>query len=810
MPYVDLPNSTYLDFTSYRGNGLLPDDGTAVSSFTFNVALVLERANDPSALLDANWATRQQQLSAMDDDTLWSTYGADPAQYADALSALSDLGISTVDQISAVNGYVSSAESRTIWVQVDETNFTTLFGPGAQLLHASVDGKTITFWEGNLSLPDTLIGSGVKGLMFDGGGLSHPALADPAGDTAVTLPQGAQGVGNSSAHRSALDPNEIASLYNFPFNSASTPDLWTGVQTGTIGLLEPGLGTALPSGSESFQELADAYRAHVGLDTPGVYIDVAPGGTGETESGERSLDLGVVTAISPTSAIAFYAGSGVNAGAHSDVYTAYQAAFWDTTNNPEVVSSSWADLVHFAPDSPFAFAYNELYVDAVLRNITVVNSAGDGGSGGEFGNGLTNVQGSHASPYSIVVGGSSLSTLDAAAQDTTLTSLVSAATARDPATLWALVAGGLTTLPSKKKSDAYLLETVWNGYFVVGNEIVNKSDNGGGYNSNEAGAGGVDPSQPQPSYQTDYGLNLTTSDPSALPGRGVPDVAALAGGNLGYNVPTEDMTGTHGDGGTSASAPLWAALVAQFNALFRDQELPQLGYMNDLLYIAAAIAPAAFNDVTLGNNTSSFSLGGPYLTPAAGADGKTPEEAITPTGYGRSRLRSDDRTGYAQRYSAGARADDHRAFADVVRVNPRRAGVKRLGRLDKSGGPEPAGPDDVGCVQHRDRFQRFGQHEHRQSAIRHICVDQPVRPAVIAAGLRRQTRQTVRPAESGGAEVDLDGSRRRFCSDDQRPVGACTAGDVDSALRLCRLRFWKRRRPRGTTDRCGRDRRRAR
>ena len=45
--------------------------------------------------------------------------------------------------------------------------------------------------------------------------------------------------------------------------------------------------------------------------------------------------------------------------------------------------------------------------------------------------------------------------------------------------------------------------------------------------------------------------------------------------------------------GTSAAAPLWAALVAQFNAIFQDQGLPPLGYMNDLLYIAAAVAPAA-------------------------------------------------------------------------------------------------------------------------------------------------------------------------------------------------------------------------
>jgi hypothetical protein len=49
--------------------------------------------------------------------------------------------------------------------------------------------------------------------------------------------------------------------------------------------------------------------------------------------------------------------------------------------------------------------------------------------------------------------------------------------------------------------------------------------------------------------------------------------------------------------------------------------------MNDLLYIAAAIAPGSFNDVTLGNNVSSFALGGAFSDAETGT-------AITPTGYG--------------------------------------------------------------------------------------------------------------------------------------------------------------------------------
>ncbi|HZB52712.1 MAG TPA: hypothetical protein VE527_03755, partial [Reyranella sp.] len=63
----------------------------------------------------------------------------------------------------------------------------------------------------------------------------------------------------------------------------------------------------------------------------------------------------------------------------------------------------------------------------------------------------------------------------------------------------------------------------------------------------------------------------------------------------------------------------------QLNTVFADQGLPRLGYMTDLLYIASAIAAASFNDITIGNNTSSFFLGGDY---------KSNDVPITPTGYG--------------------------------------------------------------------------------------------------------------------------------------------------------------------------------
>lgn len=296
-------------------------------------------------------------------------------------------------------------------------------------------------------------------------------------------------------------------------------------------------------------------------------IDVAPGGQQFIDSPERSLDVGIVTTVNPQSPLVIYAGSGVGHSARSDAFTAYQAAFWDTVNNPEVVSSSFKSFSRVAPGSPFYSAIQELFVDAALRNITVVNSAGDGGSADQYPNGLTNIPVTHASPYSVVVGGASFSTIQSAGLDATLNGespafpdIVAAAMAGDPATIWLLVASGLKVLPSAADAGEKLVEAAWNTYSVsvdTHNAALNFVQPG--FFLDYTGSGGVDPSQPQPSYQTAFGLDLHTPDPLALADRGAPDVSAASGGNLHYIVPGPDMTGTIRQGGTSAAAPLWAA-----------------------------------------------------------------------------------------------------------------------------------------------------------------------------------------------------------------------------------------------------------
>jgi len=585
---MQFANSTFLEYDSYQSStATLPTDGMPVTSgLTFNVGLVLDRANDPTALLNSDWGSRQQQLQALGDSgTLWSTYGADPTKYAQVLSDLNGVGIPTVDQVDPNNGYVSSAESRTIWVQLDAASFQTLFG--TQLLTGTnQSGQTVKYWNGSLSLPDTFLGAGdVKGLLFDTGLFSASVLPDPGDGIAVPLSQGPQSQGNSSTDRARLTPAQMAQAYNFP--------LAGGEQTGTIGLLEPGIGSALPSTTPAdFETLLDVYRQAVDIAGPGTVVTDDPGGIqvwDSTRGGERSLDVGVVAGADPQSPMVLYAGTGGNA------MTAWQQAIWDKLDpslgiaNPQVLSSSWSGVAIMpAPGSPFQWADQQLFIDAALSNITSVNATGDGGSGVKIGNGQANTETNESSPYDLLVGGTSLSLTSSATTDGTLTTLMSHAMSGDPRTIWHLVAGGLRTVPSTALPSDWMLETVWNQYDLNGSSI--------GYFTNLTGAGGVDTSQSTPSYQVDFGLTPTSVDSGASIGRGLPDVSANAGGNAFYLTPQPDMTGTRGSGGTSAAAPLWATLVAQINAVFQNQGLPSLGYMNDLLYMADVIHPASFND----------------------------------------------------------------------------------------------------------------------------------------------------------------------------------------------------------------------
>ncbi len=141
-----------------------------------------------------------------------------------------------------------------------------------------------------------------------------------------------------------------------------------------------------------------------------------------------------------------------------------------------------------------------------------------------------------------------------------------------PASSPAVLACGGTTLALT--GEQITSETVWND-----------GSSGG------ATGGGVSQQFALPTWQQQ--VNVPTG-PDGKSGRGVPDVAGDADPNSGYEIFVDGQSEVVG--GTSAVAPLWAALVARFS----QQIGKSIGFLNPLLYTASA--EATFHDITSGNN----------------------------------------------------------------------------------------------------------------------------------------------------------------------------------------------------------------
>ena len=119
-------------------------------------------------------------------------------------------------------------------------------------------------------------------------------------------------------------------------------------------------------------------------------------------------------------------------------------------------------------------------------------------------------------------------------------------------------------------------ETVWGGSGATG--------------------GGVSRTFPLPAYQSAAGVPGQAD--TGRPGRGVPDVAADADPATGYLIRVDGQEVVLG--GTSAVAPLWAALVCRLVQALGGP----LGRPHEALYDAAGpgVAPPGFRDVTVGSN----------------------------------------------------------------------------------------------------------------------------------------------------------------------------------------------------------------
>jgi kumamolisin len=278
------------------------------------------------------------------------------------------------------------------------------------------------------------------------------------------------------------------------------------------------------------------YFAGLGISSPpvvAVSVDGAansPTGDADGPDGEVMLDIEMVGAISPQTSIAVYFAPNTDAGFLDAITTAIH----DTTNNPSVISISWG-----GPESTWTAqamtAMDEAFQAAATMGITVCVASGDNGSSDGVNDGSDHVDFPSSSPYALACGGTTL----------------------------------------EVRGSTISSEVVWN----------DGADNG-------ASGGGVSSFFALPSWQAGLKAENNQGQSTALTMRGVPDVAGDADPDTGYKVRI-DGTDTV-IGGTSAVAPLWAALVALLN----QASGKPAGYLNPQLYQS----PTALRDITSGNN----------------------------------------------------------------------------------------------------------------------------------------------------------------------------------------------------------------
>ena len=241
-----------------------------------------------------------------------------------------------------------------------------------------------------------------------------------------------------------------------------------------------------------------------------------------------------------------------------------------------VVSTSWGVCENDLALGD-AQAENQFFTMAAAEGQTVISASGDSGSAGCAFDSTTG----GAQPYTGLSAG-------------------------DPGAQPFVTSVGGTTLSVNSSTSAYTGEATWNN-------AMTQNYSGG------ASGGGISKYWTAPSWQSAPGVqnSHTTAAPCSAPSgsfcRETPDVSLNAdpttNSYLIYCTATQagcDSTHPWGSiGGTSAAAPMWAALFALANEMSVKQGGFNLGFVNPLLYQVGSNSPnyaASFHDITTGND----------------------------------------------------------------------------------------------------------------------------------------------------------------------------------------------------------------
>jgi subtilase family serine protease len=372
----------------------------------------------------------------------------------------------------------------------------------------------------------------------------------------------------AAASQGAYTADQIASAYRFTDLYASGAE----GQGQTIAIYE-----LEPYASSDISAFESCYGIAPSLNN--VAVD-GGAGTGEGQ-GEAALDIENAMSFAPRADYLIYEGPNSNQDSPgSGPYDTLSAIV--NQDRAHVVSISWGECEQLQGSDNIG-AEATLYEEAAAQGQSVVSATGDEGS--EDCNGTNSIP----DPEQAV---------------------------DDPGSQPFVTGVGGTTLSALGPPPS---ETVWNHGGTAAGAFAAQ----GG-----AGGGGVSHAWAMPGYQLDAAKTLhvigTGSSGSVCANDGGwcredPDVSADADPATGYiiywNGQDQDPTspaGWQAIGGTSAAAPVWAALLADADSSTACRG-SAIGFANPALYAAAGAAYGSdFNDITSGNNDYLMTNGGLY------------------------------------------------------------------------------------------------------------------------------------------------------------------------------------------------------
>jgi kumamolisin len=505
------------------------------SSFTVTV-YVRPNPNAPAIPDPTDEALKKpRERQYLTPDQVQSSFGADPADLQKVADFAKGRGLTIVDE---------NPTARSIRLQGTAKALSAAFGVKLRTWHHQdpTTGKTYEFRGrlGNVLVPESLqpIVEGVFG--FDNRRVGEKLYVKyPPGHWQRPMDKASAAQLPSNTYL----PPQVSTLYDFPSSADGTGQtiavLVFNGQIGTTG--ESALGGYDPT-------VLNRYFTNVlGRQAGPNITDVVVHGPGNQPgdgsdpndvTSEVYLDLCLVGALAPGAKIAVYFTEFTEQG----WVDAITHAVADTANNPSVISISYGN----PEDDPTRSLWTESAVQVVntafqaaaAAGRTICCASGDDGSGDEPGTRTVHVDFPASSP-------------------------------------WVLGCGG-TRLESS--NGAITSEVVWNDLNI----------------GKGATGGGISVLFPVPTWQAKVNkipLHSTTN----TKGRGVPDVSSLADPETPFAV-----AGPGGSldrvGGTSASAPLWAALTACLNQALGAR----VGFVNPYLYTHCATG--VLRDISQGNN----------------------------------------------------------------------------------------------------------------------------------------------------------------------------------------------------------------